>query len=52
MARKRSSVNEKNNESKKLVNCFDKLNGEDAFKVTRNGLLLLVIRQINYFNYE
>ena len=46
------SANEKNNESKKLVNCFDRFNGEDAFKVTRNGLLLSVIRQINYFNYE
>ena len=41
------SANEKNNESKKLVNCFDKFNGEDFFKVKRNGLLLSVIRKIN-----
>ena len=41
------SANEKNNESKKLVNCFDKFTGEDYFQVKRNGLLLSVIRKIN-----
>ena len=30
-----------------LTNCFDKFKGEDVFKVTRNGLLLSTIRQIN-----
>ena len=33
--------------SENLINCFDKYEGEDAFKVTRNGLLLSVIRKIN-----
>lgn len=33
--------------SKNLINCFDKFKGEDAFKVTRNGLLLSVIRKLN-----
>ena len=30
-----------------LINCFDKYKGEDVFKVTRNGLLLSVIKKIN-----
>ena len=30
-----------------LINCFDKFNGEDVFTVTRNGMLLSVIRKIN-----
>ena len=30
-----------------LTNCFDKYEGEDAFSVTRNGMLLSVIRKIN-----
>tara|TARA_Y100000310_G_scaffold173049_1_gene173167 strand:+ start:38 stop:1618 length:1581 start_codon:yes stop_codon:yes gene_type:complete len=33
--------------SKNLINCFDKFKGENAFKVTRSGLLLSVIRKIN-----
>ena len=33
--------------SENLINCFDKFKGEDAFKVTRNGMLLSVIRKIN-----
>ena len=37
---------------KEVLNCYDKFNAEDAFKATRNGLLLSVFRQINYFNYE
>ena len=32
--------------SENLINCFDKYKGEDAFKVTRNGVLLSVIRKI------
>ena len=33
--------------SENLINCFDKFEGEDIFKVTRNGMLLSVIRKIN-----
>ncbi len=33
--------------SKNLTNCFDKFKGEDVFRVTRNGMLLSVIRKIN-----
>ena len=33
--------------SENLINCFDKFKGEDTFKVTRNGMLLSVIRKIN-----
>ena len=33
--------------SENLINCFDKFKGEDSFKVTRNGMLLSVIRKIN-----
>ena len=32
--------------SKNLINCFDKFKGENAFKVTRNGLTLSVVRKI------
>ena len=33
--------------SENLTNCFDKYEGEDAFSVKRNGMLLSVIRKIN-----
>jgi hypothetical protein len=33
--------------SENLVNCYDEFKGEDVFKVTRNGMLLSVIRKIN-----
>jgi len=33
--------------SENLTNCFDKFKGEDVFRVTRNGMLLSVIRKIN-----
>ena len=33
--------------SKNLANCFDKFKGEDLYKVTRNGVILSVIRKIN-----
>ncbi len=33
--------------SENLTNCFDKFKGEDVFIVTRNGMLLSVIRKIN-----
>jgi len=33
--------------SENLINCFDKFKGEDSFKVTRNGMLLSVVRKIN-----
>ena len=39
--------NYQDKKSKELINCFDKFKGEDAFKVTRNGLLLSVARKIN-----
>ena len=35
------------NKSKKLINCFDKFKGEDAFMVKRSGMILSVIRKIN-----
>ena len=38
---------DKNGGLRKLINCFDKYKGEDTFKVSRNGLLLSVIRKIN-----
>ena len=37
---------EKDKDSKKIINCFDKYKGSDVFKVTRNGLILSVIRKI------
>tara|TARA_Y100000816_G_scaffold67400_1_gene44927 strand:+ start:11018 stop:12598 length:1581 start_codon:yes stop_codon:yes gene_type:complete len=33
--------------SENLVNCFDKFQGKDIFKVSRNGMTLSVIRKIN-----
>ena len=33
------------NETVKIMNCFDRFEGEDAFKLKRNGLLLSVIRK-------
>ena len=33
--------------SENLTNCFDKYKGEDVFKVTRNGVVLSVVRKIN-----
>ena len=33
--------------SENLTNCFDKYEGEDAFSVKRNGMVLSVIRKIN-----
>ena len=30
-----------------ITNCFDKFSGKDIFKVSRNGLLLSVVRKIN-----
>ena len=44
----RVTLNEENIwKSENLINCFDKFKGEDAFSVTRNGMLLSVIRKIN-----
>ena len=44
----RVTLNEENIwKSENLINCFDKFKGEDAFTVTRNGMLLSVIRKIN-----
>ena len=33
--------------SKNMINCFDKYKGNDVFKVSRNGLVLSVIRKIH-----
>ena len=33
--------------SENLINCFDKYKGQDVSKVTRNGLLLSVVKKIN-----
>tara|TARA_Y100000590_G_scaffold322405_1_gene365093 strand:- start:6417 stop:7997 length:1581 start_codon:yes stop_codon:yes gene_type:complete len=30
-----------------LINCYDKFKGEDVFSVTRNGIILSVVRKIN-----
>ena len=30
-----------------LINCYDKFKGEDVFSVSRNGIILSVIRKIN-----
>ena len=44
----RVTLNEENIwKSENLINCFDKFKGEDVFSVTRNGMLLSVIRKIN-----
>jgi len=44
----RATLDDKNiYESENLTNCFDKFKGEDVFRVTRNGMLLSVIRKIN-----
>ena len=37
---------EKAEYSKNMISCFDKYKGNDVFKVTRNGLVLSVIRKI------
>ena len=34
-------------ETDNLTNCYDKFKGQDVFKVTRNGIVLSVIRKIN-----
>ena len=28
-----------------LISCFDKFNGDDVFKIERNGVILSVMRQ-------
>ena len=33
--------------SENLINCFDKFEGQDIFKVSRNGMTLSVFRKIN-----
>ena len=39
-------VGEKAEYSENMINCFDKYKGKDVFTVTRNGLILSVIRKI------
>ena len=44
----RVTLNEENIwKTENLINCFDKFKGEDSFTVTRNGMILSVIRKIN-----
>ena len=44
----RVTLNEENIwKTENLINCFDKFKGEDSFSVTRNGMILSVIRKIN-----
>ena len=38
----RTTINDKNN---KLMNCFDKHNGEEIFNVSRNGVILSSFRK-------
>ena len=33
--------------SENLINCLNKFDGEDVFKVTRNGQVFSVIRKLN-----
>ena len=40
----RATINEKNN---KLLNCFDKHNGQEIFYVSRNGVTLSSFRKTN-----
>ncbi len=39
----RATINEKNN---KLLNCFDKHNGQEIFNVSRNGVILSSFRRV------
>ena len=39
----RATINEKNN---KLLNCFDKHNGQEIFNVSRNGIILSSFRKV------
>ena len=41
-------VTKKKDDTEKLVNCFDKFNGKNISEVRRKGLILSVIREINY----
>ena len=38
---------EKNTGSEKMINCFDKYKGSNISAVSRNGLVLSVIRKVN-----
>ena len=44
-------VTEKTHGTKKLINCFDKFEGENISKVKRNGMTLSVVRKINYDSF-
>ena len=41
-------VTVKNESNKELINCFDKFKGKNISEVRRNGLILSVVRKINY----
>ena len=46
MTNRTVSLEEKSEYSKKITNCFDKYKGQDIFSVSRNGIVLSVIRKI------
>ena len=46
MTNRSAFVEEKAQHLNKVTNCFDKYKGEDIFKISRNGLVLSVIRKI------
>ena len=33
--------------SENLINCYDKFKGNDSFKVSRNGVILSVVRKLD-----
>ena len=47
MTNRVTSVVEKNTGSEKMINCFDKYKGSNISAVSRNGLVLSVIRKVN-----
>ena len=46
MTNRVTSIVDENKGLKKMVNCFDKYKGNDVVKVSRNGLVLSVIRKV------
>ena len=47
MTNRVTSVVEKNTGSEKMINCFDKYKGSNISAVSRNGLVLSVIRKVH-----
>ena len=46
MTNRVTTLNEEGIDSEKMTNCFDKYKGNDISKVSRNGLVLSVIRKV------